>query len=271
MPIKTVTTEIFQKEFGTRGSYPSLFDCSDNLRYIVKHSQLKRNYNHLINELIAVQLAKAISIPVPDFRLVQINQNILPNDYIFSAGKPSGLGFGSQFLVGNIITVPDIDTIIAISKSKKNEITEDLIKICAFDIWLRNSDRSPNNPNLLFQEKRGIIRLYAIDHSSIFSELNYLDLFREIDQIPTIGENLVDEELFSYIYFNYGLFFEKVKTDICKKIENVKEEEIQEILDNIPKEWNLKQQEIESIFNFINKRKTEVENHFNYLLKEIGL
>ncbi len=271
MEIKTVTTEIFQKEFETRGSFPSLFDCSDGLRYVVKHSQQNRNYKHLINELITAQLAHEVSIPVPAFALVEIKQNILPDDYIFLSGKPSGLGFGSQFLPGNLITVTNIDMIIAFLKSKSNEIIEDLIKICAFDIWLRNTDRSSNNPNLLLQETRNIIRLYAIDHSSIFSELNYLDLSREIDEIPAIGENLVEKELFSNIYFKYGLFFDKIKNDICNKIENVSEEHIQEIIAKIPLEWNLKFQEKESIFNFINRRKTKVKYQFNILLKEIGL
>ena len=93
-----------------------------------------------------------IKLPVPEFALINIKQNILPNDYIFSSGKPSGIGFGSQFLSGNIKAVTGIETIITFSKSKKNEIIEDLIKICAFDVWLRNTDRSVNNPNLLLQE-----------------------------------------------------------------------------------------------------------------------
>ena len=196
MLIKRVLTEIFQKEFETRGSFPSLFDCNDGFRYIVKHSQQGRNYKHLINELIAVQLAKIINLPVPEFALINIKQNILPNDYIFSSGKPSGIGFGSQFLSGSIKAVTGIETIITFSKSKKNEIIEDLIKICAFDVWLRNTDCSVNNPNLLLQEAGNVIRLYAIDHSSIFSELNYLNLSREIDEIPAIGENLIDSDLF---------------------------------------------------------------------------
>ena len=86
--------------------------------------------------LIAVQLAKIINIPVPEFALINIKQSILPNDYIFSSGKPSGIGFGSQFLSGNIKAVNGIETIITFSKSKKNEIIENLIKICAFDVWL---------------------------------------------------------------------------------------------------------------------------------------
>lgn len=113
--------------------------------------------------------------------------------------------------------------------------------------------------------------MFAIDHSSIFSGLNYLNLSREIDEPPTIGENLIDKELFSNIYFKYGLFFDKVKQDICEKISNITDKQIQEILDNIPEEWNLGGNEKQAIFDFIFKRKTKVEEHFNFLLKEIGL
>lgn len=72
MEIKRVTTEIFQKEYPTGGSHPSLFDCSDGFRYVVKHSQQRQNYKHLINELIAAQLAKVVSVPIPDFALIEI-------------------------------------------------------------------------------------------------------------------------------------------------------------------------------------------------------
>lgn len=271
MEVKKATTEIFQKEFPTGGSHPSLFDCSDGFRYVVKHSQQKQNYKHLINELIAAQLAKVVSVPIPDFALIEIKNTIIPSDYLFSVGKPSGLGFGSQFLSGSVKTVTSIETIVIFSKSKRNEIIENLVKICAFDIWLRNIDRTPIHPNLLMQETRNIVRLFAIDHSSIFSELNYFSLSREINESPAIGENLIDKELFSNIYFKYGLFFDKIKQDICGKISSITDKQIQEILDNIPVEWNLSVNEKEEIFNFIYKRKTKVEEQFNLLLKEIGL
>lgn len=181
------------------------------------------------------------------------------------------MGFGSQFLSGPVKTVTSIETIVIFSKSKRNEIIESLVKICAFDIWLRNIDRTPIHPNLLMQETGNIIRLFAIDHSSIFSELSYLSLSREINEPPAFGENLIDKELFSNIYFKYGLFFDKIKHDICEKISRITDKQIQEILDNIPDEWNLSVNEKESIFDFVYKRKTKVEEQFNFLLKEIGL
>jgi hypothetical protein len=128
MEIKRVTTEIFQKEFPTGGSHPSLIDCSDGFRYVVKHSQQRQNYKHLINELIAAQLAKVVSVPIPNFALIEIKNTILPSDYLFSVGKPSGLGFGSQFLSGPVKTVTSIETIVTFSKSKRNEIIENLVK-----------------------------------------------------------------------------------------------------------------------------------------------
>lgn len=271
MKIKTVHTEIFQKELETRGSHPSIFDCSDSNRYIVKHSQQKRNYKHLINELISAQLGKAIKLSIPNFALVEIKDTIIPNDYSFSLGNPSGLGFGSKYLSGTVKTITSIDTIIGLSKLKNDKLIEDLIKIIVFDVWLRNNDRSINNPNLILQESGKNIRLYAIDHSSIFSELNYLSLKKEINSLPPIGDNLVDKELFSYLYFNYGLFFNKIKIDIYKSISILSEDTILQILESIPVQWKIDSKEKLEIFNFINKRKILIEDQFNSLLKEIGL
>ncbi|MDP2302529.1 MAG: hypothetical protein Q8N03_08905 [Ignavibacteria bacterium] len=271
MIIRKVKTEIFQKEFETRGSYPSLFDCSDENRYIVKHAQQGRNNKHLINELIAAQLAQTLNIPIPEFSLIEINESILPVDYLFACGKPSGLGYGSQYLPGTLRAITNIDTIINITKFKNFEVVEDLIKICAFDIWLRNADRVINNPNLLLQESGKRIRLFAIDHSSIFSELNYNDLERELSEIPAIGENLVDAVLFQKLYFKYGLFFDKVKQDICTAISALTDKSIYRIVDNIPLEWRINSEEKDAIFNFINTRKYLVKKQFDILLKEIGL
>ncbi|KAF0152213.1 MAG: hypothetical protein FD143_1310 [Ignavibacteria bacterium] len=271
MVIKRVKTEIFQQEYETRGSYPSLFDCSDGNRYVVKHSQQERNYRHLINEFVASQLSQLVNISTPEPAFIEIKQNILPNDYKYSSGKPSGLGFGSQFLFGTVKSVTNVEFIINLTKHKNDEIVEDLIKICAFDIWLRNADRVINNPNLLVQEVGKRIRLFAIDHSSIFSELNYLVIEKEIDELPSVGENLIDGELFSHLYYRYGLFFGKVKKEICRAILNVSEMDIENIIDNIPIEWKISIEEKKAISNFINKRKSTVESQFEFLLNEIGL
>ena len=271
MAVKRVKTEIFQQEFETRGSHPSLFDCSDGNRYVVKNSQQERNYRHLINEFIASQLSQLANISTPEPAFVDIIQSILPDEYKFSSGRPSGLGFGSQFLAGTVKAITNVDFIISLTKHKNDEIVEDFIKICAFDIWLRNADRIINNPNLLVQEVGKRIRLFAIDHSSIFSELNYLAIEKEIDEFPSVGENLIDGELFSRLYYRYGLFFGKIKREICNAITNIPVNDIENIIGSIPNEWKISIEEKKAISNFINKRKSTVESQFDFLLNEIGL
>lgn len=266
-----LNTQIFIKEYETRGSHPSLFYCSDGNQYIVKHSQQGRNYKHLINEFVAVQIAQLINIPVPDFALVSIDSSILPPDYIFERGKPSGLGFGSKFVSNPVKNVVFIDSIIKLVNLKHNKIVEDLISICAFDIFLRNNDRSVNNPNLLIKESGSKFGLIAIDHSSIFCELNYNLLASEINEIPPIGDTLIDRELFNALYFKYGLFFGPIKSTICENISKISDVSINKIINSIPQEWFISDLDKASIFNFIQIRKLKVEEHYNLLLKEIGL
>ena len=269
--INRINTQIFIKEYETRGSHPSLFECSDGNQYVVKHSQQGRNYKHLINEFIAVQIAQLVNAPVPDFAIVDIDSSIFPKDFIFEQGLPSGLGFGSKFVSKPVKNIVYIDTIIKMVKAKQKKIVEDLISICALDIFLRNNDRSVNNPNLLIEESGAYFGLIAIDHSSIFCELNYNSLHSEINEIPPVGDTLVDKELFNVLSFEYGLFFNQVKTTVCKSIADISDLKIIEIVNSIPKEWKISAAEKESIINFIQHRKKIVENHYNLLLEEIGL
>ncbi|MBE2280595.1 MAG: hypothetical protein IAE91_09400 [Ignavibacteriaceae bacterium] len=97
MIIHRVSTDIFIKEYETRGSNPSQFNCSDKNDYVVKHAR-SGSYRPLINELIAVLLLNQLEIITPDFALVEINDEIFSPDYSFIRGKPNGLGFGSKFI-----------------------------------------------------------------------------------------------------------------------------------------------------------------------------
>lgn len=271
MKIKKVKTILFEKELSTRGSFPSAFLCDDNFKYIVKHSQQGRNYRHLINELIAALLGNKVGIPIPDFALVKIDVNILTDNYIFKRGKPIGLGFGSKFIESKYI--PDISTIIELLNKKKNiEFAKDLVKICIFDIWLKNTDRSVNNPNLILAEKKGKLnKIYAIDHSSIFFELDYLNLEKEIQSQPSIGEYLIDFELFNRILDLLGFNFNFTVDEFCRKIEELSLELIQEILNNIPNEWPVTSKEKMCIEKFIFERKSLVKSEFFYLLESVGV
>jgi hypothetical protein len=265
--------KLFIKEFETRGSYPSLFLCSDNEKYVVKHSQVGRNYIHLINEFIAAQLAQIAQIPIPDFSLITVDTDILPSDFIFNHGKPQGLCFGSKYLHDYVENVNSIDYIIDIIIDRKDnfKVIEDIINICVFDVWLRNNDRSPNNPNLLIQEIGREIGLIAIDHSSIFTGLRYSLIKNEIEEIPPIGDILVDKELFSLLNDYLGIFIRSQIEKECDLIANISDNVVTNIVNNIPAAWPVSIYEKRQIINFINYRKGKVKEHFNILLEQIGL
>lgn len=270
-----IKTEQFVKEFDTSGSYPSLFECNDGERYVVKHSQQGNNYNHIINEYIAANLAQKAKIPIPDFSLIEINDNILPRDYEFARGKPNGIGFGSRFLSGTVKNINDISFMSKLIKNqKKNDafrIIEEFISICAFDIWLRNNDRSPNNPNLLVNENRGRIGLIAIDHSCIFAALDYSELRFEIFETPPEGDSLIEKEFLGFLSYYFGLFFKDIIQKICDFISSISDNEIEKIVYSVPEVWLLTENEKKEIINFINTRKSIIANQFSYLLKQIGL
>jgi hypothetical protein len=267
--IKTVTTEIFHKEFETNGSNPALFDCSDGYSYIVKHHQQSNRFHHLINELIAVQLANLVGVNVPDFALVNIIPDVFNADQKFIRGKPDGLGFGSKQLV-HVDAFTNPFAIFDLMKKDIN-IVEDLIRICALDIWLRNADRNFNNTNLLVQQVGNTLKMFAIDHASIFAELSHNNIHLEKDELPPVEESLFDENLFKQLYQEFGLPFEEIKSHICNKISLVNDQDIIQILNSIPTQWNLSQSDKDSIFDFISARKLLILSQFDELLNSIGI
>lgn len=263
-------TEIFREEILTRGSFPSVYNCDDGNEYFVKHSQQNRNYSHLINEVIAGQLAIYIDIPIPSFAIVEIDETLPSTEIFFNRGRPRGLGFGSQKLPGfnkYIQTSGDLLSSFALDKIK---FSNSIIEICAFDIWIANGDRTSNNTNLILNENKNTTALFVIDHGAAFEGLSYLSLENEMREPPSIGGNLIENELYNLISDINGLFFKQKISDICNKIAGTSDFVIKEIIDSVPNEWHLLSEEKMEIYNFLSVRKKMVKKFFFDLLEEIG-
>lgn len=270
MSTNTFHTERFIEELQTRGSFPSKIECSDGNIYIVKHSQLGNNYKQLINEYIAAHLAKAIGLSIPDFALIKINPEIFPDNVKFERGKPNGLGFGSKFLDGVFNVFLKGTKYSELKRISQKPIGKDFLAICIFDVWLRNSDRSINNCNLLIQETPKSIKLVAIDHVSIFAELNYLKLDQERNEHPPIGDTLIYHDFFSEMYYDNGIFFNKIKDELLQSIYDLPEDAISKIVESVPEEWHLSSEQKEKIKDFIIHRKKIIESQINSVLKNAG-
>lgn len=267
---KRVKAEMFIEEFGTKGSHPSLIECSDGNNYVVKHSQLGSSYHQLVNEYIAAHLSKLANINIPDYALVELIDEVFPNDVKYERGKPTGLGFGSKFLLNTSKNFTKLFSSGKLLKMGTNRFPKDFIAICVFDVWLMNSDRTENNMNLLLHETSSGFRVVAIDHAMIFSGLNYSLLNNEKNLTPAIGDTLNYSDIFSEIYYNIGIFFDEYKNSALNNISKIPDDKISAIIESVPDIWKLSKIEKSHIFNFIIYRKNKLHKLFDNVLKDAG-
>ncbi len=164
---------------------PILCRCNDGELYVVKPYSSGGCWPQVM-EWVCARLGRKLGLPIPNYRQVFITPrfaeawNATGARYI----EP-GLGFGSQF---NSRT-SECDSTLA-----KNISPEDATRLVAFDWWIRNTDRSFHNPNLLWDHESG--RHVLIDHEKAGhygdSDSFWADhMFAK--QSPWITQGLTDE------------------------------------------------------------------------------
>ncbi|MCL6271319.1 hypothetical protein M3P05_15450 [Sansalvadorimonas sp. 2012CJ34-2] len=110
-------------------------------------------------EWICGHLAKEFGLPVADFCLVEINECLyhsLRNDSLRDAGH--GICFGSREVKQANWLEPN-----KMPKKVSNNLKSDIL---VFDWWVKNCDRTPDNPNLLWTASEQ--KLSVIDHNLAF-------------------------------------------------------------------------------------------------------
>jgi hypothetical protein len=140
---------------------PVLCKGADGNTYIVKGNYA--GFQSLISEWIAGNLGRFLELPIPSFRLLKLNPQLLAYSAVPEAISLLGNGilFGSQ-------QVPNCSEIL---QTNISAIDPDLrAKVLAFDWWIANSDRilvdHKGNPNLLWSPEDQ--KLVVIDHNLAF-------------------------------------------------------------------------------------------------------
>lgn len=140
---------------------PFLVRAEDDALYVAKGRETTQR--GLIAEWVCAHLAKALELPIPDFALLDVPQELL--EALDNEGNALGAGFvfGSRQATG----VQEF----AITQLKRIH-AEERRKLLAFDWWVENADRSltphGGNPNLLWHAAEG--RLLVIDHNLAFDQ-----------------------------------------------------------------------------------------------------
>ena len=141
---------------------PLLCKGSDGKSYYAKGK--RATASGLIKEWMIAHLAKAFSLPIPNFHIAYIDSRLID---CFGEETSQSFGFGQVFVSEQVKSAKDFDY------SLIDKISPELKKdILIFDLWIENSDRTlttiAGNPNLLWSELTN--KLYIIDHNLAFDD-----------------------------------------------------------------------------------------------------
>ena len=263
--MRRVKTERFIKQMDTSGSMPCVFECSDDETYYIKH--ISNNRLHVINELIGSSLLQLLEVPTPEIALVEVVPETIEDEKIYRK-PPQGLAFGSRQLKGQSKSLDRADLYQG-QEIRKFAAPQALIGIVLFDIWVYNIDRAPRNPNILVEEigKNGF-HLVAIDHAVIFEGNEYSGIgSSSTSSPPTVEESLISHPLYREVHDELGLFSSAEADRVLCRIESIREDELRDILNVIPNEWEVKDTEKESIIkHYLLPRKNLVRGFYQQLL-----
>jgi len=149
------------------GSQSHLLHCSDGF-YVVKFPNNPQGNRILVNELICTTLARALDLPAPIGKIIQIDDEMISSQKITTEWgngttlSCSGLCFGSRHPGNRTL----LFTHLPKDRMEDVENLPDLAGILLFDFWTSNADPR----EVLFFRKRGEwkMRAHMIDSGHCF-------------------------------------------------------------------------------------------------------
>lgn len=153
---RTVTATRYVTPLREGGSLPAIVEGDDFGTYVLKFRGAGQGRKALIAELVAGEIARLLSLPVPEIVLMNLDPELArtePDQEIQDLLRASaGLNLGLDYLPGSLGFDPlvgPIDTDLA-------------SRILWFDALVTNVDRTPRNTNLLIWHGK----LWLIDHGA---------------------------------------------------------------------------------------------------------
>lgn len=229
------------KVFPTSGSNPVQVLCSDVNEYVCKYSRT-HPASGLFNEYLAASFLKIWELRVPDFDLITIQQDHIPEGIRSSTIQPRFFlspTFGSRYvdhakeIDSSIVAIEDDVKII-----KKIGNKPDLLSIALFDLWIGNEDRNHNNYNLLLSTAPDFAFM-PIDHERCFNG-NSANAERGMTML-TEDDSLINTELCILIFKNFKGFPALVDEITAKYYLWVAECEkrLETVINAMPDQWGI--------------------------------
>lgn len=237
------------REISNGATKPYIIECDDGNQYVAKFPGNPDGTRVLINEFVCGSLAKKLKLPLPDFKIIKID-NIEEFDILKgNIELINGSIFCSKY-VEKATHIPSYRFI-----RKVNNINDSL-KILIFDVIIGNNDR--NQGNLLVNLKNN--SLVMIDHSHVFIGEALWD---EKMLLELIGNDISIKEMnhfFLDMFMNEINKFDKIEFyEYINLVRSITIEDINEIIDDIPEDWMITKEEKNALCHFIYDRVKRVD------------
>jgi hypothetical protein len=217
-----------------------LFECNDGKLYVIKLKDNPLGVKVLVNELIANRIAQILNLPVPIGNLIWIPPELAVVPSIMQEGKHFG-----TVLADNALNNPPLDLI-------EKAINADCIPgIYVLDNYLANSDR--HKDNIMVHQTDSGNNILLIDHSLCFESHQWSveHLHMLVSTVNAMRYYLHQE--IAYLVSGTAPF--DLWLDI---LENIEKEQLEDIINEIPSEWNIIEEELEALLLCLISRKVKI-------------
>lgn len=257
-------SEVF--ETTDSGATNPLIGIIDKNQAIVKVSKNPFGPKVLINEIICLELAKILELPICEGGLCLINENTDIEaliDYELCLEDLEGICFYSEKLDKAI-------EFVDLSPELVNKIINksDVVRLIIFDHIIHNKDRHDGNLLLCYSNNINDVSFYIIDHSHVFNMLEgWAQINIEKYNEPYILEE--NNEVYSNFYGSIDINLEVLRYEARIFKEKLTRESISNILNNIPDKL-ITNEDKESILEYILHRVNIIDEICEFIYERIS-
>ena len=234
---------------------PYVIECTDGNQYVAKFPGNPDGTRVLINEYVCACLAQMLQLPIPSFELIYINNIEFYSNYLEGIELINGTAFCSR-MIDKASPVPGYRALSKVSN------LDDIVKILIFDVIIGNNDRNPGNLLINLKNKS----LVMIDHSHVFI---YEAIWDAIQLKKNIRSEISIGEMNQFSFSMLSVEISKVDKEVYKKfketIKSINKDDIINIIDSIPKDWSITNDDKEVLADFLYDRIERIDEIYNIL------
>ena len=240
---------------------------NDGTEVILKYPKNQLGVITLVNEYIAYHVAKAVNLTSPNFKIVNIGDNIVLDLEVAATHTVDefvGVGFACEY----------IPAAVKASRSvlQATDNLKEACKMILFDEVIKISDR--HEANVIISTNKNDPKMYAIDHSHAFGDPDWdsstLSL-GDADSPYVWRENFA----FYNLLERAGAPMSLEDFDEARQVftDSIKADLLENIIGEIPTEWRTEVGEgnLQSVKNYILYRVDSLDKICEMIMRERGV